>query len=81
MIFALTLERTVLDTIESGKMTKDLAIAKLGSAAISNKGVISISRESYLSTEEFIDEIADNLAQVIKITDGTTGTPEDDRKK
>jgi len=47
------LETAVVDTIEKGGMTKDLAIL----VANSN----NVSRDKYLSTEEFIDAVATNL--------------------
>jgi isocitrate dehydrogenase len=46
--FAETLERVCVDTVESGKMTKDLAL------------LISKDQE-YLTTEEFLDAIDENL--------------------
>jgi len=46
--FAETLERVCVDTVESGKMTKDLAL------------LISKDHE-YLTTEEFLDAIDENL--------------------
>ncbi|KAK6155208.1 hypothetical protein DH2020_009456 [Rehmannia glutinosa] len=50
--FAHKLEAACIETVESGKMTKDLAILIHGPKA---------SREFYLSTEEFIDAVAQNL--------------------
>ncbi|XP_046825481.1 isocitrate dehydrogenase [NADP] cytoplasmic [Vespa crabro] len=51
--FAETLEKVCISTIESGFMTKDLAICI--------KGVHNISRSDYLTTFEFINKIAENL--------------------
>uniref|UniRef100_D3PHW0 Isocitrate dehydrogenase [NADP] n=2 Tax=Lepeophtheirus salmonis TaxID=72036 RepID=D3PHW0_LEPSM len=51
--FCQSLEDTCVETIESGFMTKDLAICI--------KGVSNIKREDYLNTFEFLDKIADNL--------------------
>jgi isocitrate dehydrogenase len=48
-----TLERVIIETVESGKMTKDLAICVEGS--------MQVSRDKYLNTFEFMDAIADNL--------------------
>ncbi|KAL2246703.1 UNVERIFIED_CONTAM: Isocitrate dehydrogenase NADP, chloroplastic/mitochondrial [Sesamum indicum] len=51
--FAQKLEAACIETVESGKMTKDLAILIHGPKVL---------REFYLSTEEFIDAVAQNLA-------------------
>ncbi|KAL2715677.1 isocitrate dehydrogenase NADP cytoplasmic isoform X2 [Vespula squamosa] len=51
--FVETLEKVCINTIESGFMTKDLAICI--------KGMHNISRSDYLSTFEFIDKLAENL--------------------
>mmetsp|Transcript_30212 Transcript_30212/g.21967 ORF Transcript_30212/g.21967 Transcript_30212/m.21967 type:complete len:257 (-) Transcript_30212:78-848(-) len=48
-VFAETLEKSVIETVESGKMTKDLAICVAGTTAV--------KRESYLNTFEFMDAI------------------------
>ncbi|KAI4350666.1 hypothetical protein L6164_005099 [Bauhinia variegata] len=50
--FAHKLEAACIETVESGKMTKDLAILIHGP---------KVSRELYLNTEEFIDAVAQNL--------------------
>ncbi|CAN0904244.1 Isocitrate dehydrogenase [NADP], chloroplastic/mitochondrial [Linum grandiflorum] len=50
--FVEKLEASCVETVESGKMTKDLAILVHGS---------KVSRELYLNTEEFIDAVAENL--------------------
>ncbi|CAA6665530.1 unnamed protein product [Spirodela intermedia] len=50
--FSKKLESACVQTVESGKMTKDLALLIHGS---------KVSREHYLSTEEFIDAVAQNL--------------------
>ena len=50
--FAKTLERVCVETVESGKMTKDLAIL--------------ISKDApWLNTQEFLDAIDDNLKKVM----------------
>ncbi|XP_033751958.1 isocitrate dehydrogenase [NADP] cytoplasmic-like [Pecten maximus] len=51
--FAESLERACVDTIESGIMTKDLAICI--------KGMNGIARKDYLNTFEFIDKVAEDL--------------------
>lgn len=51
--FCLTLEKVVIDCVESGRYTKDLAI--------SVQGTTDVKRESYLSTQEFIHAIAKDL--------------------
>ncbi|KAK4602512.1 hypothetical protein RGQ29_011526 [Quercus rubra] len=50
--FTEKLEAACVGTVESGKMTKDLALLIHGS---------KVSREQYLSTEEFIDAVATEL--------------------
>ncbi|XP_068227226.1 isocitrate dehydrogenase [NADP] cytoplasmic [Palaemon carinicauda] len=51
--FAVTLEKVCVDTIESGAMTKDLAICI--------KGMANVGRQDYLNTFEFLDKLAENL--------------------
>jgi isocitrate dehydrogenase len=55
--FVHNLEEACIETVESGKMTKDLAILRHGS---------KVSREYYLNTEEFIDFVAENLISKLK---------------
>jgi isocitrate dehydrogenase len=50
--FTLTLEKTCVDTVESGSMTKDLAL-------------LVGDNQGWLSTEGFIDKVADNLAKAL----------------
>ncbi|MFO8001238.1 MAG: isocitrate dehydrogenase (NADP(+)) [Marinilabilia sp.] len=50
--FALTLEQVCVDTVENGKMTKDLALAIHGK---------DMKEEHYLNTEAFLQTLADNL--------------------
>ncbi|KAJ8453284.1 hypothetical protein Cgig2_008168 [Carnegiea gigantea] len=50
--FVKKLESACIETVESGKMTKDLAILVHGP---------NVTRENYLNTEEFIDAVAENL--------------------
>jgi len=52
--YAETLEKVCVDTIESGHMTKDLAICVKG-------GVNNIVRSDYLNTFEFLEKVAENL--------------------
>jgi len=52
--YAETLEKVCVDTIESGHMTKDLAICVKG-------GVNNIARSDYLNTFEFLEKVAENL--------------------
>lgn len=42
----------MIETVENGVMTKDLAICIHGD---------QVRREHYVNTEEFIDRVADNL--------------------
>lgn len=55
--YAETLEKVCIDTIESGFMTKDLAICI--------KGMANVKRTDYLETFDFIDKIADNLKKAL----------------
>ena len=55
--FAETLERVIIETVESGHMTKDLAILVEGS--------MNVDRSKYLNTFEFIDKIAENLSAAL----------------
>lgn len=56
--FANTLEKVCVDTIESGSMTKDLAICVKGSMA-------AVQRNDYLNTFEFLDKLAENLVKAL----------------
>jgi|TARA_B110001450_G_scaffold218870_1_gene213561 isocitrate dehydrogenase len=56
--FATTLEKVIVDTVESGHMTKDLAILVEGSN--------TVDRSKYLNTFEFIDKVAENLVAALK---------------
>lgn len=51
--FSKALEAVCVETIESGVMTKDLAICI--------KGMNDVARKDYLNTFEFMDALADNL--------------------
>ncbi|KAK8746211.1 hypothetical protein OTU49_017302 [Cherax quadricarinatus] len=57
--YATSLEQVCVDTIESGSMTKDLAICI--------KGMASVTRSDYLNTFEFMDKLAENLHKKISI--------------
>ncbi|KAH7421558.1 hypothetical protein KP509_13G063700 [Ceratopteris richardii] len=50
--FALKLESACIETVESGKMTKDLALLIHGT---------KVTRDQYLNTEEFLDAVAEAL--------------------
>ena len=53
--YCATLEKVCVTTIESGFMTKDLAICtKNGDAS-------KVTRADYLNTFEFLDKLAENL--------------------
>ena len=54
--FADTLEKVCVSCVESGKMTKDLALCVHGD---------SLKREHYLSTEQFMDAIAEELSKAL----------------
>lgn len=52
-VFAKSLEEVCVETIESGFMTKDLAICI--------KGMSNVERKDYLNTFEFLDKLQENL--------------------
>ena len=56
--FADALEKVCIETVESGKMTKDLAVCISGSKVSHGK--------DYLNTEEFLKAINDNLEEKLK---------------
>lgn len=56
--FVSKLETSCVETVEAGKMTKDLALLIHGS---------KVSRQSYLNTEEFIDAVAHNLQTKLRV--------------
>ena len=56
--FCETLEKVCVETVESGKMTKDLAICIHGD---------KVSSEQYLTTEKFLDAIDENLKRSLKM--------------
>lgn len=55
--FGETLEKVIVDTVEAGFMTKDLAILVEGS--------MQVDRSKYLNTFEFIDKVAENLNKAL----------------
>jgi len=57
--FANKLEEVCIETIESGFMTKDLAICI--------KGMNGVQRSDYLNTFEFLDKLAENLKLKLNI--------------
>ena len=56
--FCQTLETVCIETVESGKMTKDLAVCIHGNKVTHGK--------DYLYTEEFLDAIDENLKKKMK---------------
>jgi isocitrate dehydrogenase len=60
--FADTLEKVCIETVESGKMTKDLAVCINGSKVSHGK--------DYLYTEEFLKAINDNLKEKLEEING-----------
>lgn len=56
MQFAKTLESVCVETVESGKMTKDLAVCIYGE---------KVTADKYLNTEIFLDEIDKNLQKAL----------------
>ena len=55
--FAQTLEKVCVQTIEGGKMTKDLAVSIYGN---------NVPAGSYLNTADFLDALASNLEAALK---------------
>jgi isocitrate dehydrogenase len=55
--FAHTLEKVCIDTVESGKMTKDLAILIHGD---------NLTRNDYLNTEDFLAVVKQKLDTLLK---------------
>lgn len=51
--FANTLEKSVIETVEKGFMTKDLAICV--------HNTMNVEREKYCTTLEFIQKVAEHL--------------------
>jgi len=60
--FAAKLEEVCIETVESGKMTKDLALCIKGT-------IDKVQRSDYLNTFEFLDTIAENLRKKLNWTD------------
>jgi isocitrate dehydrogenase len=56
--FAQALEKACIDCVESGKMTKDLAICI--------HGMKGVKEDMYLNTEDFLDAIAEQLTRTWK---------------
>ena len=56
--FSHTLEDVVIETVEAGFMTKDLAILV--------EKTTKVERSKYLNTFEFIDKVAENLKKALK---------------
>jgi isocitrate dehydrogenase len=56
--FAETLERVCIETVESGKMTKDLAVCIKGE---------KVAREDYLDTQDFLNVVAQNLEKAMHV--------------
>lgn len=56
--FANALEEVCIETVQSGKMTKDLAVCIHGNKVSAGK--------DYIYTEEFLEAIKDNLAKKLE---------------
>lgn len=56
--FVETLENSVINCVEDGFYTKDLAISVLGT--------MQVPREKYLSTQEFLHKVAEYLEKKMK---------------
>ena len=54
--FAKTLEKVCVETVESGKMTKDLAVCVYGD---------KVTQDQYMNTEPFLDAIDQNLKKAM----------------
>ena len=58
-IFTQSLETSVIETIENGKMTKDLAILAYGTS--------KLSKDQFVNTEDFILEVGKTLKKYVNI--------------
>lgn len=58
-LFCEALEAVCIETIESGFMTKDLAICI--------KGMDKVQRSDYLDTFGFMDKLAENLKKKLQV--------------
>lgn len=56
--FCETLEKVCIETVESGKMTKDLAVCIYGD---------KVTADQYLTTEKFLDALDENLKKALKM--------------
>jgi isocitrate dehydrogenase len=56
--FCEALERVCIETVESGKMTKDLAVCIYGD---------KVTADQYLTTEKFLDALDENLKKALKM--------------
>lgn len=56
--FCETLEKVCVETVESGKMTKDLAVCIHGD---------KVTADQYLTTEKFLDALDENLKKALKM--------------
>ncbi len=56
--FCETLEKVCVETVESGKMTKDLAVCIYGE---------KVTADQYLTTEKFLDALDDNLKKSLNM--------------
>ncbi len=56
--FCHTLEKVCVETVESGKMTKDLAVCIHGD---------QLNESQYLTTEDFLDAISKNLDKKLRV--------------
>nr|BDT27195.1 isocitrate dehydrogenase (NADP()) [Bacteriovorax sp. HI3] len=56
--FCETLEKVCVETVESGKMTKDLAVCIYGD---------KVTADQYLTTEKFLDALDENLKKALKM--------------
>jgi isocitrate dehydrogenase len=56
--FAETLEKVCIQTVESGKMTKDLAVCIKGD---------KVARQDYLDTQDFLNVVAQNLEKAMHV--------------
>lgn len=57
-LFATNLEETIIETVEAGHMTKDLTILV--------KGTMKVDRADWMTTEDFISKVGENLAIKMK---------------
>ena len=66
MQFANTLEKSVIQCVEEGFMTKDLSICIKGTNEYEIILIFSVARDTWVTTEGFINKVAEYLIKNLK---------------